>query len=224
LQAAIALVLGTLAGSFIVGIYPSQYVSFLAFALGFLTAVNVGFLVNLLRKEVASITGTTLPPDVSGDLERAIQNSEAIESLHNISLYSIAELVKAEPLVIYLNLPQSLGVINGWIDEALLLYYFGDACVRSLSSLYVRRFTQLLEMAIVTWPQTGAKVEGIVWASKLSPGLADEEAARIVAALRGIIGARLHNRLLGILSDKYRVVFFPAAGQTKERLGFSETA
>jgi hypothetical protein len=109
LQASIGFISGSLGAVFIGTDYPSATLEFLAFAIGFLTAVNVSFLSNLLRRELAHLTGIKLPIDVSGDLDRIIQNAGAIESLHNIAIYSVAELVKADPLTIYLSLPAPIG-------------------------------------------------------------------------------------------------------------------
>ena len=95
-------------------------------------------------------TGFVIPEPIEGDLKEVMDNSDAIESLHNMSLYSIAELANAEPLLIYLNLPQHISVINGWIDEALLRYHFlpdHDAIRKS----EIRTFTELIA-ATINWP------------------------------------------------------------------------
>ncbi len=210
LQASIGFVSGTLAGTFVGSLYPSDKLRFLAFAIGFLTSTNVSFLGTLLRRQVAQLTGTTLPEDKTGDLDAIISNAAAIESLHNISIYSVADLVKAEPLIIYLNLPAHIAVINGWIDEGLVLYYFGPETVALLAKFAVRRFTQLLEMAVETWPAQSHPASEIVWSDRI-PLLADSGIENIVMTeMRCIVESGSHNRLLGILSDRYRLTFYPA--------------
>lgn len=209
LQAIIGFVSGTLGASFVGSIYPSQYLRPLAFAVGFLTSTNVSFLSSLLRRQVAQITGITLPTDNAGDLDSIISNAGAIESLHNISIYTVSELVKAEPLIIYLSLPVQIGVINGWIDEALVKYYFGATKTDLLATFAIRRFTQLMELAVKTWPSRGDQTDDIVWNQQI-PLLAGSGIEEIVVCeMRCIVAARLHNRLLGILSDSYRSAFFP---------------
>ncbi len=226
LQATIGFISGTLGATFLSGFYTPAVVqiTFLAFGIGFLTSTNVGFLGNLLRKRMAQLTDTNLPPDIQGDLETIIQNTDAIESLHNISLYSIAELVKAEPLIIYLNLPQSLGVINGWIDEALLLYYFGSDNVLLMAKVGIRRFTQVIEQAVDRWPGTGCTVDDIEW-KKTLPLLAGSQIEQLVLLeVACIIRAKVHNRLLAILNDRYRDTFFSPQSDAVPRGSLSEAA
>jgi hypothetical protein len=167
LQASIGFIAGSLGAIFVGSVYPSAPSEFFSFAIGFLTSINVAFLSNLLRRQVANLTGTVLPDDRGGDLNAIIQNANAIESLHNISIYSIADLVKAEPLTVYLSLSTSIGVINGWFDEGLLLYYFGTEKVSVLGSLGLRRFTQLVEIAIEVWPEAGEGLSSIVWRKEI---------------------------------------------------------
>lgn len=112
LQVAVALMAGTFAGGFLTMAWPTPQTTFLAFAAGFLTSINVNFLPRLLRQQFAKLTGTELPPEIPTDLSLVIKNSEAIESLNNISLFSVAEFSKTEAIRIYLNMSQPVGVIN----------------------------------------------------------------------------------------------------------------
>jgi len=210
LQASIGFISGSLAAVFAGSIYDSKILEFIVFSIGFLTAVNVAFLSSLLRHEFARLTGVKLPDDVTGDLDAIIQNAGAIESLHNIAVYSVGELVKADPLTIYLSLPAPLGVINGWVDEGLVLYYFGPENLALLAKVGVRRFTQLLELAVEQWPPAGSGIDNLAWKTKIEL-LSDFAIEPIVRnEVRCIVEARVHNRLLGILHDRYREsVFFP---------------
>jgi hypothetical protein len=234
LQATIGFVSGTLGGTFVGSLYPSQNLRLFAFAVGFLTSTNVSFLGSLLRRQIAQLTGVTLPEDNAGDLNSIIFNAGAIESLHSISIYSISELVKAEPLIIYLSLPVQIAVINGWMDEALVQYYFGAARATSLATFGVRRFTQLMELTIKTWPSQGGCAQDIVWNEQV-PLLTDSGNERLVLSeTQCIVEARIHNRLLGILSDRYRTAFLPVdpclpksvncGVQTRMRIASSEVS
>lgn len=217
LQAIIGFISGSAGAVFIGSIYEWRVFEVLAFAVGFLTAVNVTFLSGLLRRQVAHYTGIELPPDVTGDLNGLIQNAGAIESLHNISIYSVAELVKADPLTIYLSLPAPIGVINGWLDEGLILYYFGPENAAALAHVGVRRFTQLVELAVADWPPPAQGIDRIIWKDRIS--LFSDLGVEVVLReeVRCIIEARLHHNLLGILSDRYRRSGFPVDGANYPR-------
>jgi hypothetical protein len=216
LQAIVGFISGTLGGTFIGAIYPKDSLTFLAFAIGFLTSTNVSFLGSLLRRQTALITGTSLPEEIPGDLKDVIQNGDAIETLHNMSLYSIAELVKAEPLIIYLSMPQNISVINGWIDEGLVLYYFGPENTAQLAKAGLRRFTQLVELAVKEWPESGSDVDAIVWNTEIV-SLKDSPLEQLLLnQISPLIKARTHNRLLGVLFDRYRDTFFPAYVEVRQ--------
>lgn len=216
LQSSIGFIVGSLGAIFVGSIYPSAPLDFLCFAIGFLTAINVASLSSLLRRQVAKTTGVTLPEDTEGDLNSIVDNAGAIESLHNIAIYSVADLVKADPLTIYLSLPTPIGVINGWFNEGLLLYYFGKAAkdkeetelMAVLRSVGVRRFTQLIGLAIETWPGLGNGITCIKWKQKI-PLIDSAELETVLREqARCIVESRVHNRLLGILSDPYREAVF----------------
>jgi hypothetical protein len=210
LQAIVGFISGTLGGTFIGAIYPKDYLTFLAFAVGFLTSTNVSFLGGLLRRQTATVTGMTLPEEMPGDLQNVIQNSDAIETLHNMSIYSIAELVNIDPLIIYLSMPQSISVINGWIDEGLVFYYFGPDTTTLLAKAGVKRYTQLVELAIKEWPKSGSDVDAIVWNTEISSLKGSPLAESVLDQVSSLLKTRIHNRLLGILFDRYRDTFFPA--------------
>lgn len=212
-QAGIALLLGALVGGFIASGFsqPGTTVTVTAFALGFVIATNVNFLGGLLRRQVAWATGAVVPAPIPGNLDQVVGNSEAIESLNNMSCYSIAELVCLEPIIVYLNMPQPINVLDMWIDQALLQYYF-ETQRPALADSHVVRFTQLLALCIHSLqPQAGANgsPRQIVW--KPQPAITGNNAVDlpIVESLKAILSGELHHRLLGIVSPTYRAVFFP---------------
>lgn len=208
LQVGAGLIVGTLGGVFVVTIWPANYTSFLAFATAFLVVININFLPRLLRGRFAAMTGVALPDDIPTNLQQVIGNSEAIESLNDMSLFSVAELVKVEPIQLYLNMPQALGVINGWIDEALLHYYF-PTHLEALRHVNIPRFTQLLELLVDKWLPGG----GISW--RQQPRITGDAAldSDIVTTVTTLVASRVHHRLLGFLSENYRGAYFlPAIG------------
>ena len=215
-QAAVGLLVGIFVGLFLQTLLGGGIWSLsLVFAAGFVTATNINLLGGLLRRWMAKQTGFVIPEPIEGDLKEVMDNSEAIESLHNMSLYSIAELVTAEPLLIYLNLPQHISVINGWIDEALLRYHFlpdYDAIRKS----EIRTFTELIA-ATISWPPLSA-TECLLGDLKIDDQAvitADEDLdKRLKARLINILYSANHHRLLAILSRQYRLTFFPTPLET----------
>jgi hypothetical protein len=206
LHAAVALVVGTVAGAALSSMVPSSYSAIFIFTVGFFTATHVSFFGELLRGWLARQAGVAIPPTIDTDLARVVRNSDAIESLTSLSLNTVGELVMAEPLVLYLNMPQPLGVINGWIDRGLLHFYL-ETFVQPLHDAGIERFTQLVEMIT-----DRIEPDRIVWADgvKITGNLdIDQQVHRIV---KNLVQSRLHHRLLGILWEKYRKTFFISDG------------
>jgi len=208
LQVIVGIVVGTVSGGFLVSVWPNSRTAFLAFAVAFLTAINISFLSRLLRDQFARLTGVKLPEEIPTDLERVIRNSEAIEGLNSISIFAVGDFVKMEPVRLYLNMPQPLGVINGWLDEALLHYYF-PSVVAQLHEAYVWRFTQLMEGLVDEY-----RPQQIEWrtAPVITHNAATDQA--IAETVTTIVRSRIHHGTLGFLSENYRVAFFqtPRAG------------
>ena len=202
LQVTVGIIVGTAAGGFLVSVWPSVRTSFLAFAIAFLTTINIGFLPRLLRDQFARLTGVKLPEEILTDLDRVIRNSEAIESLNSISIFSVADFVKMEPVRLYLNMPQPIGVINGWLDEALLHYYFPSA-VSALHDAFVRRFTQLLEALVQEY-----RPNHLEWrANPVVTANATTDQA-LASTVKTIVSSRTHHAVLGFLAPNYRAAFF----------------
>lgn len=207
LQVSVGLIVGTLAGALLVALWPATYTAFLAFAAAFLTVTNINFLPRLLRQEFARLTGATLPPEIPTDLGRVLRNSEAIESLTSVSLFSVAEFAKTEPVRLYLTMAQPIGVINGWVDEALIHYYF-ETQVDALRKVHIHRFTQLVELLAAEF-----RKGGIDW-RPAAPGakrrITGDPAvdADIEATVKIVVTSRVHHRLLGLLSENYRRAHF----------------
>lgn len=203
LHAAVALIIGTVAGAALSSILANEHVAFAIFAVGFFTATHMTFFGEFLRVRIANVAGINLPPSIATDLDRVVRNSDAIESLNALSLNSVGEFVKAEPFVLYLNLPQPIGVINGWLDEGLLHYYLANR-IDALREANVTRFTQLIELAAshmeassITWNDGSAVITG-------NPDLD----AHLLLTVKSVVESKLHHRQLGIIWEKYRCTFF----------------
>jgi hypothetical protein len=198
LQLSMGMLVAFASGS-LIGTLPYVTTPFVALAFSFLTVVNVNFYARFLRTTFAKLTQTDLPKEIPNDLDAVIQNSAAVESLMSVSINSVAEFARTDPIRLYLNLSQPIGVINGWIDEALLHYYFGTIR-KDLDAAYVRRFTQILEQVV----DVGSASE-IAWL-KEPPITKTEKDGGVAAAVRAIIATGSHHRALSILSPSYRLM------------------
>jgi hypothetical protein len=156
----------------------------------------------MMRETFAKLTKTPLPPTIPTDLDNVIRNPEAIESLNNISLFSVAEMVNIEPIRLYLNLSQAVGVINSWLDEGLLYYHF-EPHMAALRARGIRKFTELMEHAITSY---GTRT--MTWALTIVVVNNPADDAAILASLQATVKTLSHHRLLGILSTNYRRTWF----------------
>jgi hypothetical protein len=207
LHSTIALVLGTLAAGFLATTLGFGQIRFAAFAIGFLTALNVNFLSDLLV-ERSKLAGLPVTSPVHSDLCEIVHNADAVKSLQDLSLCSVSELVKSEPMILYLNLPQPIGVINGWIDEGLLHYYFGPK-LEKLRDVNIRRFTQLVQMLVERFEPTG-----LVWRTDVKVTGDAALDVPLAAAVRSVVDGRLHHTALAIVWEKYRKEYFQPSFST----------
>lgn len=208
LQTIVAILAGTFTGAFVTITYIDKLTGFnisiaLAFVIGFLGAINIDFLSKLMRSTFAKLTHSTPPPEIKSDLPNVVKNNDAIESLNSIAISSIRELANADPVRLYLNIPQQIEMINTMVDQAILHFYF-STIISDLEQVNMQRFTQLLmevspqfSVNTITWPATVSIIDG---------GGAKDMA--ILKAVKGIVDGRLHHRFLGLLNEKYRNVFF----------------
>lgn len=202
-QAAVGIVVGMASGGMVAALYPAAPMMFVAFTTAFLATIHVNFLPRFLRGAFAWVTKTELPPDLKSDLDRVIRNSEAIETLNNIGIYAVADLVKTDPVRLYLNLPHPIGVINGWLDEAMLQHYCEPHASR-LAEIPFRRFTQLLDRMV-----DKIAAPSLQWTAVPIIGDATADAG-LLSAIQSVIYSGTHHRLLGCICPVYRAAFFPA--------------
>ena len=204
-QASIALILGPLVGGFLSTKYMTAtavggLITATSFGLGFITATNVNFLGSLLRRQVAAATGVSLPQPTQGDLDTLIYNSEAVESLNNMSCFSVAEFVSMEPVILYLSMPQPINCLDEWLDQGLLVHYFRPH-LNELERVDIKRFTQLMEYVVANFPvrQTPqATIAAIAWRQGAFQITGNTTADRIIARATQAIGnSEIHHRLFG---------------------------
>ncbi len=199
LQISVALVAGTFCGAFITLISPRPELGVIAFIVGFLSAINVDFLSRLMRKQFARLTGISLQKDIPTDLAAIVKNNEAIDSLNAISIYSIRELANADPVRLYMVLPQQIKIVNVMIDQALLCFYF-HSLIKELEAVHIQLFTQLV-LAL----NTGFSRNSITWTNE--PSILDDGGPKDINLLKRtkeIIEGKLDHRILGLLLQEYR--------------------
>ena len=209
LQVAIIMVSGTLAAAFLAEVFPEQFVPLLAFTVGYLSAINIDFLSYILRRQFASITNISLPEPDAGDLSSMISNSEAIEALNRMSIYSVKELAAADPIKLFFNVPQSLRMIISMIDEAILRSNIDETTVQNLRKVHVVRFTLLLTRFKPIFHR-----EGTDWRrSEKVEILGDEKQDKtLLDATAAILRTGAHHTLMGVILYHYRKTHFPWPG------------
>jgi hypothetical protein len=209
LQVTVGLILASLLGLFApLDKIPVQgAVVFLA--LGFFVSKQVDYFGDLLHQRLAEARLTPPKDEIKTDLDMVIRNSAAIESINQLSLQSLGEFVKAHPLVLYLNMPQPIGVINGWLDEALLAYYFAEGR-DTLRKAYLTRFTQLLEYLVDEYsPKEGnSRPEDANWKTEVDLTGDVRRDQLIARAVQGIVRSYDHHTLLGVIAERYRRAYF----------------
>jgi hypothetical protein len=209
LQVTVGLILASLLGLFapVDKIPPQAAVVFLA--LGFFVSKQVDYFGDLLHQRLAEARLTPPKDEIKTDLDLVIRNSAAIESINQLSLQSLGEFVKAHPLVLYLNMPQPIGVINGWLDEALLAYYFA-AERDTLKKAYLTRFTQLLEYLVDEYSPQGRNSgpEDANWKKDVDLTGDVRRDQLIARAVQGIVRSYDHHTLLGLIAERYRRAYF----------------
>lgn len=206
LQVTVMLVAGTLAGSFTTLLYPANEMGVLAFIIGYLASINVTFLSHLMRTQFARLTGAELPPQTPSDLSKMINNPEIVDGLQRISIHSIKELSNADPMRLYLNLPQEMPTIAAMIDEAILRSNFPHA-LSDLNKTHIHRFTDLLcridpqfvPGRATEWPEPEQ-------VSILDAGQARD--AELLKACKGLLHAGTYHYILGALHHHYRGAYF----------------
>ena len=202
LQIAFMLITGTLAGSFFTIAFPSEQVGIIAFIVGYLSAVNIEFLSQLLRKRFAKLTNIELPEPKASDLPDMLNNPEAIEGLHGISIYSIRELSEADPIRLYLSIPQELSIIGAMIDEAILRANF-PTIIEDLKNVHITRFTQL-----VSHLNPHFRKNNTAWTDN-PVVLNDEEKDKIILeAVKSLFDNGTYHFSMGLLIHRYRQAYY----------------
>ncbi len=190
---------GTFAGTLWHFVLTENLAIFLAFAIAFLAALNLEYFVDLLTKLVAKATGQPAPERPPSDLATVIQNPDAIEVLASMSLFSVAEFTRTDPMRLYLNLPQAIGTIEGWIDAELLRHFFASQ-LDVFGAAGVRQFSQLLNRLAVI---AGAPAT-LQWRQLAQVTAIDNvNMARVLETVKDVVDSGRFDRQLGVISDFY---------------------
>jgi hypothetical protein len=198
LQAIVVLVAVTLVCTLLSSLYTGEIMAVAALSIGFVSAINVEFLSRLMRRTFARITKVQLPAPIPSNLDEVVRNQEAIESLNAASIFSVGELANADPIRLYLAMPQQTSVINALIDQAILHYYFADK-VEQLRLHGVVRFSQLLSVLDIRSRDGEVTLSDDV---ALLGGKEHEE-RELVRNAAAIVKSGVHHRVLSILLDGY---------------------
>ena len=218
LQISVALIAGTLSGSFITLLYPHKTLGVLAFIIGFLSAINIRFLSRLMRSTFAKLTGVSYPKDIKSDLDEVIRNTEAIESLNRISLYSVRELACADPLPLYFNMPQQINIINVMIDQAILHFYFADVADQ-LERAHIQRFTQLITRIGISFEKVNDKIKS-EWPADVSIlDAGGEKDKLLLEGVKSVVSSGHHHQMLGICHHYYREAHFKCGNEVNSSPG-----
>jgi hypothetical protein len=216
-QTFVAIAAGTFAGTFWQIILTDNVAIFAAFGIAFLAALNIDYLVDLLVVLVAKATGRPAIAPPQSDLPTVILNSDATDVLNTISVSSIAEFVNTDPMRLYLNLPQSIGAIDGWMDQALLHFHFSNqqqldafaaAGIRQFSQI-LNRFAKTITAAVAPYPHAE-----VGW-RLLEPGeLIDNiNMDRVFATVSEVVLSGRYDRQLAVVSENFRAGRFPPLPQ-----------
>jgi hypothetical protein len=194
----VVLVAVTLVCALLSSLYSGEIMAVTTLTIGFVSAINVEFLSRLMRRTFARLTKVQLPAPITSNLDKVVRNQEAIESLNAGSIYSIEELANADPIRLYLAMPQQISIINALIDQALLYYYFPEK-VEQIRSHGVVRFSQLLGIFHI-WPYDDEKAKTTDITLLGDDNGDDKELAESLAV---IVKSGIHHRVLSILFDDY---------------------
>jgi hypothetical protein len=199
LQASVALVVGTFVGVFLKAFFAKEILVPLTFGLAFLTSLSIDFLIGFIKSQFASRTGVTIPAPLTPDLSEVIKNPEAIESLGAMSVFSIAELATIDPMRLYLNIPQAIGSINGWIDQALLRHYFSKI-QDDLEAAGILGFSQVFAAGA-----TNVTASGVDWnTNAIVTGKVDLD-KKILSSVASVVKSGAFDIQLATISSTFRL-------------------
>jgi hypothetical protein len=194
----VSITAGTFAGALWHFVFTPSVAIFLAFGIAFLTALNLEYFVDLLTRVVGKTTGQALAEQIPSDLTTVIQNPDALDVLKTMSLFSIAEFIRTDPMRLYLNLPQAIGTIDGWIDAALLRYFFPSQ-IDAFSASGVRQFSQLLHRFAERISRDGVKWRGITEIGAIQ----NVELPGVFETVKDVVENGRYYRQLGVIWDAY---------------------
>jgi hypothetical protein len=184
---------------------------FAEFAIAFLAALNIDYMVDLMVVLVARMTGQPSVAPPPSDLATVVQNQDAIDVLKTISVFSVAEFINTDPMRLYLNLPQSIGAIDGWMDMALLRFNFPNQ-LDAFTAAGVRKFSQLLNrFAGTIAPAVDPFPHAAIQWRNLQPAelIPNVNMDSVFATVRDVAQSGRYDRQLAIISEGFCAGRFP---------------
>jgi hypothetical protein len=212
-QVFVAVAVGTFAGAFWHFVLAENVALFAAFGIAFLAALNVDYMVDLMIALVAKVTGQPAVARPPSDLATVIQNPDAIDVLATMSVYSIAEFVNTDPVRLYLNLPQAIGAIDGWMDVAFLRFLFpNQQQLDAFAAAGVRQFSQILNRFADTITRRDVPFPhaDVQW-RQLDPAevIPNVNMSPVFATVRDVAMCGRYDRQLAVVSERFRAGCFP---------------
>ncbi|HKV54865.1 MAG TPA: hypothetical protein VJN94_09495 [Candidatus Binataceae bacterium] len=217
LQLVLALLLGTLATLFLVPAF-ARSTTLLAplFAVGFFIANSSDYFNELMRQWLKASNMALPAENAKSDLEMVVRNPGAVESIKTLGLWSVAELARANLLTLYFNLAQPIGVVDEWVDQALLFSYMGPDGTKRLQAVGIISFTQILQRMVEKLRPDGATGLGekagprsIEWKGGVRFTDDAEFDQHVAAAIQDTVASCVHHVTLAFLWRQYAEVFFP---------------
>lgn len=122
LQVGGILIAGSLTGAF-VGTFDggSNYSSAMAFFFGLVAALQTDFVHEFAKSQVNKLAKFKRVTDsVVPDLHKVVQNPELLDALNRLSIYTVRELARTDPMRLYFYVAKDHSVIVDLIDQAIL--------------------------------------------------------------------------------------------------------
>ncbi len=205
-QVLVAIAAGTFAGTFWHFMLAENVALFAAFRIAFLAALNIDYMVDLMIVLVAKATGQPGVAPPPSDLTTVILNPDAIDVLKTMSVFSVAEFINTDPMRLYLNLPQPIGAIDGWMDAALLRFNFPGQ-LDAFAAAGVHKFSHLLNRSAETIaPAPDPFPHAAVQWRMLQPVevIANVNMNSVFAAISDVALSGRYDRQLAVVSERSR--------------------
>lgn len=205
LQTGAILIAGTLTGAFVGSLNDAPYFHAAAFFVGLVAALQADFVLEFAKSQVARITKFQNPQnEIKPDLHKVVRNPELLESLNRLSVYSVRELARTDPLRLYFYVAKDHSVIVDLIDQAILFAEFPTVSDR-LVARNVTSFSSLIQRYdLHQLAKSGAPSKEILEILD-NGGKADRN---IFATCQSLFQSGVYHGILGLSLYRYRRYHF----------------